>query len=305
VGARLGYGPAMRRRPISARHFVAALVALSFVGGCKWLEKLGPKEGDRCAGSGAVCRGNAAALVCHGGKYVETACAGPQGCSVKGDLLKCDFSGDEDGARCAAEWDDQAVCGGTKRFVRCKDGKISAMSCRGPNGCKSDGENVRCDMTIAVEGDPCSEDAAVACTADQKSMLSCVKGKMTGAQPCRGPAGCHPGKEKDEIVCDNSLGVAGDPCTSGGVCSVDGTSLLDCKEGKLALAHVCRKGRCEDLGDTVRCSMDGLAEVGDPCDGLVGACSVDEKAVLVCHEGKFVVKRACACLHEGDEIRCR
>ncbi len=294
----------LRRKRTGLSRALAFLVVSATLGGCKLLDKLGTHEGDPCSDNLAVCRGPEVALVCHDGKYVETPCRGPDGCRVRGAELTCDFTNDTESDRCPHEWEDQGRCIGSAGFVACRGGHYARFDCRGAKGCVTEGEKVSCDMSVVVEGDRCSDEGAVSCTKDAKTLLTCKKGKMSSPSPCRGPKGCHKA-DGSKIACDQSIAAEGDACDGGGACTADGAKLLECRDGKNVVAHVCREGPCKSEGDSVACANLGVAEPGDPCTGDIGACSVDRKAMLGCRAGSFAIEKRCACVVEGEQIRCR
>jgi hypothetical protein len=289
----------------NVRRVLAALLTLSTVGGCKILEKLGPHEGDSCSGDVAVCRGHDFALACHNKKYVQTKCAGPEGCSVKGETLLCDFSTATADDKCPAEWDDQAKCHGSDAYVECHDGHYRPFECRGPKGCATADKKVACDMSVVKEGDACSEEGSASCSKDKTTFYSCKNGTMGEATPCRGPNGCsvNPG---NKIGCDKSASLENDPCdAAGAACTPDGAKMLTCLDGKMSLKHVCRGGPCKVENDTVQCTNWGIGDVGDPCTNDAAACSSDGKAFLKCKDGKFAAARQCKCETTGTDVRCK
>lgn len=101
---------------------------------------------------------------------------------------------------------------------------------------------------------------------------------------------------------------AGDKCVAGQVACADPASALTCADGKYK-AIACRgpKG-CSKSGAQIDCD-DSVAQENDGCDEEDEvACSVDKKAALGCHGGKFVVDETCkgakACELKDDKIYC-
>lgn len=146
------------------------------------------------------------------------------------------------------------LCQDPKTEMWCQDGKLATGPCKGPKGCTTEGTTMRCDISANAVGEPCSPDDqdAAACTADGKSMVVCEKGKYA-IRPCRGPKAC---KELGKVDCDESMAQLGDACSGAGYkCSVDGKSLLQCKDGKAALDEKCPEGEsCKVAGNEVGCS---------------------------------------------------
>lgn len=99
-------------------------------------------------------------------------------------------------------------------------------------------------------GDSC-EGSGFTCQEDVLA-LEC-RGGVLREVPCRGPLGC---RETDEAVrCDTSNNRAGDACASSaegkGVCSPDGSAILECREGVLEQTATCSS--CSVNGDQVVC----------------------------------------------------
>ncbi len=79
------------------------------------------------------------------------------------------------------------LCENTNAALECKVGKWVSLPCRGTNGCKRDGETVRCDMTGNLEGDGCASSAERKglCTGDGKATLECIDGSLKKTNACR------------------------------------------------------------------------------------------------------------------------
>jgi len=99
---------------------------------------------------------------------------------------------------------------------------------------------VSCDTTIAVQGDPCKTQGAVACSEDQKHMLVCQDGRFALYRYCRGQYGCFTKGETPS--CDVTLSQPGDPCGLPGqvVCGMDGKSELVCQGGAFMKSITCK-----------------------------------------------------------------
>jgi hypothetical protein len=139
-------------------------------------------------------------------------------------------------------------------------------------------------------GDSCSGDIGE-CT-DKTTALFCEGGKYV-AYVCRGSNGCR--EQLERVECDQSVAEPGDVCgEAGATCSVDGKRALDGKDHVLVEHRMCRGPRqCTIADGKVRCDT-SLGEVGDGCTGEgTAACTVDKKAMLVCHEGKLELGRTC------------
>lgn len=161
----------------------------------------------------------------------------------------------------------------------------------------------------------CKRKAGSACKgaesicADKTTALACRAGTFT-AVACAGPLACS--KFEDHANCDTSVAVAGDPCMGEDdeyACSPDRKHAVVCKSGRFEPWLECRgAGGCSMLGRTVSCDT-SIATVGDPCkaQGAV-ACSVDQKQMVICRDGKFDVYRQCrgqfGCFLKGDTPSC-
>ena len=215
----------------------------------------------------------------------------------------------------------QAACTLDKKaLLHCEAAKmVVAMTCRGPAGCRVDGEDLHCDYTRAVEGDPCDvEDFA--CSTDGKRELRCDGVRFVAANTCKGPDGCRltPGTKKGfTLSCDANVADVGDACMRDDqwACSSDMRAELRCARGRFVLTTTCKGRRAcrvtKNRGDdttTVACDST-IADVADPCFGKGGACSTDGRSALTCDQSQFTRLRACphGCTVGGDgnEIMCR
>jgi hypothetical protein len=127
-------------------------------------------------------------LACQKGVFIAAPCKGPLGCKEEGKHLLCDITGNAEGDPCSVEDEGNARCVGESQRITCLGGHYTVDFCRGPDGCKSD-TSVKCDQSKAADGDPCRSQTN-ACTADGKSVLSCVQGKFRPSAQCSGPDGC-------------------------------------------------------------------------------------------------------------------
>lgn len=78
-------------------------------------------------------------LICRGGHYaVYSDCRGPAGCSVAGDQVSCDFSGNSAGDRCPPTSEGKVRCDPDAgvNILRCVDGGLSIIfECAAPTRC--------------------------------------------------------------------------------------------------------------------------------------------------------------------------
>ena len=70
-------------------------------------------------------------------------------------------------------------------------------ACKGPLGCSVQGDVVKCDDSLAEEGDPCALDDQLACAVDAKVLLKCEKRRFVVSTRCSGNRTC---KVKDDLV---------------------------------------------------------------------------------------------------------
>jgi hypothetical protein len=106
------------------------------------------------------------------------------------------------------------VCADTTSALLCRNGKRVAMPCRGPNGCRGEGDASKCDDDMGVAGDVCamSLNENYACTPDHGSEVICKDNTFVVARACKGPKKCA--VDGDLVHCDDSLGDVGDPCVA-------------------------------------------------------------------------------------------
>ena len=98
-------------------------------------------------------------------------------------------------------------------------------------------------------GDKC-EGKTATCAVGGKALLECKGDKLENTTECRGQLGCR--VQGTSVSCDRSFGLAGDACEGdSAACSVDGTEMLLCKKGKLALSRKCK---CLAIGTSIRCN---------------------------------------------------
>ncbi|MEZ4223057.1 MAG: hypothetical protein R3B13_19090 [Polyangiaceae bacterium] len=164
-------------------------------------------------------------------------------------LLACK-SDPKPGASCKNEG--EASCQGKSTILTCRSGKWEEVACKGPEGCAAQGAIVKCDETLAQEGDPCGnpEGDHYSCSVDKTHELKCEASKWKMIGKCGGPKGCAPGAVM--IDCDNSVATIGDLCgkDEDAACSKDKKAILVCQGGKFKESQ-----KCED--DT-SCKAEGL-----------------------------------------------
>jgi hypothetical protein len=114
-------------------------------------------------------------------------CKGALGCVANAEGAKCDLGASAAGAACTKENEGNASCTEDKKsLLVCKGGKMEVGStCKGRHGCRQKGTELDCDSTTADLGDPCVDEAAMACSPDQKTRLVCKAGKMTKERACK------------------------------------------------------------------------------------------------------------------------
>jgi len=228
---------------------VASSILLLGASGCK------PRLGKKCSPEGKeVCAGKGAALLCLEGKWTTMACRGAKGCSGEGAVIECDQSVARATEVCNLE--SSVTCSEDKRSsLACKDNAWQpSESCGGPQGCTRGAQGASCDSSIARENDKCTHPGSQACSQEKRSRLSCVGGRFTAAENCRGPEGCKSTGRR--VLCDNSLAVAGEPCDTpeNVACSTDFRSILVCREGKYAVDTKCKMTTsCHVEGTKVGC----------------------------------------------------
>jgi hypothetical protein len=276
-----------------------------------------PKPGSPCTEKQGRCADKTSMIICNGEKWVLEPCRGPRGCYSELGAQSCDHDVVVAGDACVGRDEDQSGCSEDgKTYLEC-DGStfVPVSACRGPGGCyRREGSTGRtCDGNTFEVGDRCRASSAernYRCSVDRKAKLRCIDGKAAMDEPCLGPKGCF--IENDALMCDNSVGKVGDPCSGDGrmACTnASGIESVTCKDGRWGAGPPCRGPIGCFVGDNLRVVCDrSRGEVGDPCDGGA-ACSVDEKAILSCEGGKLVKVKDCrnGCELDGatNKIRCK
>lgn len=157
-----------------------------------------PGPGDSCKPTDIRCVDPKTELACQKGVFIAAPCKGPLGCKEDGKHLFCDFSGNAEGDPCSTEEEGNARCIGENQRITCTGGKYTIDFCRGNDGCKATGY-VKCDQSKAADGDPC-KGTTNACSADGKSVLSCVGDRFRTTAQCPGEGGCSIAEH--EVNCD-------------------------------------------------------------------------------------------------------
>lgn len=156
----------------------------------------GNKPGDPCStedDGAAACTDDKTLIVCQGGQYQPAPCRGPAGCKTNDGRPLCDTTIAAAGDGCKDADKPKACSTDGKQYLVCKAGKMTVeLECRGPDGCKSEGGKLDCDLTIAQVGDTCLKemDGKNACSLDRKSIVVCKGGKFEVDEPCKPPEGC-------------------------------------------------------------------------------------------------------------------
>ena len=207
----------------------------------------------------------------------------------------------------------EAQCLDQKRAVVCDPELLTFIEtpCRGKAGCRTAQERTACDMSGNTVGDSCSKaDEGVAVCVGNDAMLAC-HGRRFERVPCRGPRGCAMAGE--QASCDQSIAEPGESCKKPGAqaCSVDGSQVLACRDGKMTPQYLCRgEGRCGSAGGKLSCDQT-VARLGDECDAKLSghiACSEDKKALITCQGERFVASEKCRpgtrCSVLGQATKC-
>jgi hypothetical protein len=145
-------------------------------------------DGDVCnLKDDVVCTTDKKAMLrCEGYKWtVAQKCGGANACAVQAKVVKCDNSLADLGDKCTTD-NDYACTSDHKGSLVCRGKKFeSAGACRGPKGCRVNGDKIECDESVAQEGELCEHDGAPACSTDFKAILVCRDKKWKLDQPCK------------------------------------------------------------------------------------------------------------------------
>jgi hypothetical protein len=137
-------------------------------------------------------------VVCHAGAYALHSCRGPKGCDESGEKVECDKSIQMEGDKCTT--DSTYTCSmDKKRSLMCKGGKyVIDEHCRGPAGCNSSGEKIKCDRGPQNIGEPCHKADDYECGTDGKTMMVCQSSKWAVEKKC--PGKCA--STADKVACE-------------------------------------------------------------------------------------------------------
>ncbi len=238
-----------KRAPFS---FHAALIGAALLAfACK------PGVGSKCDKGDARCVDAERSLSCEDGKFIEVPCRGKRGCSQQGELVSCDISANREGDRCSLDEQGSAVCKDGQTLLTCRGGKYVTLPCRGANGCQREGDQSRCDRSVATVGDSCDQAGSKACSPDSRQVLGCESGKMQVLLQCRGERGCVAVGSK--LDCDLSVAAEHDGCEAkleGHVaCTPDASAIVKCTNGRFMLDEKCKAGRrCSTTGTSTECA---------------------------------------------------
>ncbi len=149
-----------------------------------------------------------------------------------------------------------AKCASVAEVLSCSGGKWERVACSGPRGCVAEGATVKCDESLATEGQPCGTPQGdhFACAVGGKAELRCEGTTWKLLQACGGPAGCR--TQGGRVECDGSVAVVGDLCAreKDAACAKDGKSILECRAGKYEVNRACEEPtRCKLTGTVVKC----------------------------------------------------
>lgn len=157
----------------------------------------GNQPGDVCSTDeegASACLDPKTKIVCTDGKFVATSCRGPKGCETLDGRPLCDLSISEPGDACREADKTKACSVDGKQYLACKAGKMTLeFQCLGPNGCKSDGGQLSCDMSVARDKDPCTAEmeGKHACNLDKSSIVVCKGGKFVIDEECKSGTSCN------------------------------------------------------------------------------------------------------------------
>ena len=254
-----------------------------------------PKPGDSCSDASVACFDPKTALECLGGIRVGVHCGGPRGCFGSASTLYCDQSEAAENDLCLAigieRFGDAACSADQKTLLRCSGGRfVKRSDCRGPGGCAHVGNSVGCDASIGEPGEAC-EGQGAACTVDGQKKVGCRGGHLVVTAACEGDQHCQ--RKDHTIHCDERRGTPGAACTASAACSLDGSTLLECRGGAWTEVSPCRgPDGCTVADTTIGCDT-SVAVVGEGCEGRGASCAKDGKTILQCSSGKWSVERAC------------
>jgi hypothetical protein len=208
------------------------------------------------------------------------------------------------------------VCADATTALLCRNGRRVPLACRGPNGCRGEGDAAKCDDDLGVAGDVClmKLNENYACTQDHGSELVCKDGTFVVARTCKGPKRCA--IDNDLVNCDDSLSDLGDPCIAAPgdinyACSTDKKIEVVCDASTRSFRgyNSCRGGKgCFIADERVHCDQSNARE-GDLCHPVDNhSCSEDASVELKCSpQGRWTLQRPCeqhGCKIKDHEVYC-
>ena len=209
--------------------------------------------GDGCGHDGArACSVDGKKeLRCRDGKFaVEWSCRG--GCTLDANNNpKCTPTG-EVGDICRP---DSIVCDGAQKTqLDCVDGKLAVnRTCHGARGCETaPGGGVRCDRTIALEDEACTQEGIGACDPTQKNVLVCQGGKFKTQLHCLGDLRLRAARATTAFAATRASSPSDEACTEDGAvsCTPDGKQ-VKCTDGKLGARQEVEAEEGRDLREPV------------------------------------------------------
>jgi hypothetical protein len=78
------------------------------------------------------------------------------------------------------------VCESDEVALECRQEQWRAIPCKGPLGCNTVGDSIRCDTSGNVAGDACaaSAEGRALCRADGKALIECRQGLLVETLTC-------------------------------------------------------------------------------------------------------------------------
>ena len=154
------------------------------------------RSGDRCSRDEegtAACRTRASIVACHDGRFVESPCRGPKGCTLLAEHAICDSSIGVPGEACR-EAGKKACAADGSVVLECKEHALARLyPCRGARGCQLVEGRLDCDTTLAAEGDACDQrlEGHVACRPDRAAIVVCKNGRFAPDETCKKGTTCR------------------------------------------------------------------------------------------------------------------
>ena len=145
--------------------------------------------GEPCVSEGAACSADGRQVLdCVNGSFAVRHPADT--CRAEGGTLYWTGAYAIVGEACSGE---SRVCSADDRLLECRGGHLAVFTaCRGENGCGADGEQFRCDQSIAAVGDACTGEG-MACSQDHSAALRCQNGAFVHETDCTGQCSVRDG----------------------------------------------------------------------------------------------------------------